>query len=486
MNKVRIFTALLLLLAQVSNVVFAMDAQPAGLGKRTDSEKNGAPAAKKQKVSSQDPQEECIAKGCVRASLKQADYQGHGLHCGYYALWNALCSLNLNENIKVDNRRARNIFSNYLAEWELFIEKMRKENQAGRSGISYISTLLNTLLSSSTSVDNLEPNELDKLVSELVKNNLLVAAQHGDTNSANNVTVFTSKNQIDELVQGHGLSQELLERIKKFRNDGLLQAFIINTGTDNAVLQTGTNHWIAAVLTRLPDGNNQLAFHDSGFVPTAKKDFDQYFNAKKPIQKALEKLFIEVDIDVLSARALLAPKLHAVVFHATPFDRIENIPGDPLGWDLGVYSDEYICFIEDYIGFCYKELGNKDLPSSKVNARRKKFENNNVGYVEDFRQTILPNFRIFAERRKKIDKKNVAIEWDSIKSKIGNSVDNFDRHLPMLQECARQLALNKLALTYQECVTTGSVEVDLFTIIALELGIDEEIINQGIAQANQQ
>jgi|GEM_PF-6658449 len=246
-------------------------------------------------ITMQSVQHSCIAKGFVRASLKKSDEPKHKLYDGYYALWNALCSLNLNDELRVDNRRACDIFNKYLTEWEDAVKKMRAQESARSLETGGNSNNLTTFLRSDSS-DDVQPHELEALISELIKDDVLVSTQ-SRRDAANNVTVFPSKKIIDELVQEHRPSQELLERISKFRHDGQPQAFIVNIGPDNAVWQSD---WIAVILRCLPDMTYEVVFHDSGFVPTEKKSFEKYFNIKKSIQKAVERLFFEEDTALLS------------------------------------------------------------------------------------------------------------------------------------------------------------------------------------------
>ncbi|GEM_PF-3071427 len=491
MNKVRILGALVLLLAQVSNVVFAMDAQPATTGKRTAlQDKIEAPAQKKQKVSSQDSQGECIVKSCVRASLKQADVPGHEGCSGYYALWNVLCGLNLNDDFKKDNRRNRELFNTYLGKWATCIEELRSKYNKIESEKSFLANIKakieNTLFSLRRNdfVDNVHEFELDRLISMLVDDGVLEAGlapstQYGKKNKcANNTTIFSSPYHLERLVCGDGISSELLERVRKFRNDGLPQVFMINVARfpndevphpRNVATHSNRYHWIAVVLYSLSRNSYELVFHDSGFVPTGN-DFKDYLKEKKEIQSVIEKLFIKEDLDVLTAHGLIAYDLSVARSYFIPGDK----PFNPLqGWPLQSCPTGYIDYLEDYIKTIYaKEIVELD---TDFNALREQYKENH-SHASFLIQKLMPQLRTKREAREKLDGTSDCEETSELQ--IISEMNVYERHKEIFNFCASELARNKIAATYQKFVVDSSIiRVEIFVKVALACGIPQEFID---------
>lgn len=447
MNKVRKFFVLVLLIVAQANALFCMDVH----------------VAKRQKIEAPGTQSAC------KLSLKQADQLDHGLHCGYYALWNALCGVTPAFQDQTLDQAA---FCELLEVWELAVGERRLPQEAAFVNIFRDSFQANE-------VNNLQVEELDLLVNNLVKNTLLPASDApraaDDLQAANNVTVFASQNQIAQYATGHGLNPALLARIRKFRADGEPQAFIINTGNARDQKQVGTFHWIAAVLTRHPAPTEQFAykltFYDSGFVPKSSEDkagFTQYSKKLPPMRDSIHALFIEEDLDLLTARSLLAPQLHAVKVYSDQLQDIKNAPGDLLRWSFDDYSHEYINFLEDYVRCCIRAVAQDRFNelNEKMALRRAKRTNNE--YASFLRNKTIPVMQ--AELMNSFGDTN----WTNFKE--------LDVHIPTLQACARQLAINKLAGTYLQFVITGQITQDAFRQVAHEVGIPQEIIQAGVSQ----
>ena len=476
MNKIRNFFVVLMLVAQGS-ALFSMDSKQAvqkgtSLGKRKrqdHTDNTEAPREKKRKNEISSTRSFCFD------SLKQDKQSGHALHCGYYALWNALCSVSTGPlNGKHLNQES---FKDHLGLWEAKV-RHKRTGQVG-SVASFISHM-RALVSRDTNVNNLETDELDCLVDSLVENRLLAEspAERAAENlaAADNVTVFASKNQISQLIEGHGLSSALLERIRKFRHDGLPQAFLINTGADDGQKNSGCFHWIAAVLTRLPvkvdNYDYSLNFYDSGFVPVGGQAYNEYGKSFNPIINSLRQLFIEQDLNQLRARSLLSSKLHAVKIYSDQAKNIKNSDGNPLFWELDVYSQEYINFLESYLQSCIKILvpDEADTLNKKPALQRSKpkYKEDNACYAAYLR-------RKNTKMQQVLRKVKISTDWSKIKS--------LHKYIPMLQGVAGELAVNKLAQMYHEFVLTAQVEKAAFIQAALDFGIPQNIIDVGINQA---
>lgn len=482
MTKIRNSFVVVLMLVAQSSALFSMEAhQLSGeaskskllLKRKRDDDTNiiKAPDAKKIKAA------RLPIKLSCEASLKQADQLGHTLHCGYYALWNALCSVNAGRK-HVD----RKSFKKDLELWEAQVHSKRTEHVG--TVASFISSTLAFISTSrrDAEVNNLETNELDLLVNSLVVAGLLpelAAEREADSlAAADNVTVFASKNQIGELVAGHGLSSALLARIRKFHQDGLPQAFIINTGADNGQRQSGGFHWIAAVLTRLPvqinNCNYSLKFYDSGSVPKSSQSqeaYDQYCEKLKPMVHSIHELFIEKDLEQLTVRSLLASDLHAVKVYSDQATDIKKSAGDPLFWELDVYSNGYIKFLKSYVRCCIRAVAPErfDELNQKMALQynKPKYMQDNARYAKYLRRKSIP------EMQEVLKIKEINTDWSKF--------DALDKYVDMLQNCASQLAANKLVATYQKFVTNADADPritqDLFSSVACEFGIPEIMIN---------
>ncbi|MBS1987528.1 hypothetical protein JST56_00875 [Candidatus Dependentiae bacterium] len=388
----------------------------------------------------------------VRASLKQADQRGHGLHCAYYALWNALCSLTLGK----DNRRNADLFKEYLKGWEVIVRQSRLAQ----------------------SIDNLQVEELDLLVHNLVRTDLLPAShaeQVADgVQAANNVTVFASKNQISQLAQGHGLSLALLARIEKFQADKQPQAFIINTGDARDEKQVGTFHWVTAVLTAYESDSDEaqlgkeycLTFHDSGYVPDSKKNYKHYKHyceTKKPIAEDIINLFLKEDLGLLKARTLLTQPLGAVAIQCKVLEQCAT------DW-------EYVGRLEEAVIALNKILGNE------VRDTLIQLGETRIRFGMDFRGKngwIHPDYPEYLRGEALEDLQGIFMSFRSEAAFDGTLSQPGYAVKP---EIVKELAINKLVEAYQQFVVTGQVTKDAFISVAREAGISQEIIDVGIAQ----
>lgn len=472
MNKVCNFFVVMVMLFAQSNALFSMESehgQDGQAGKKASRKRSRSDVDVRDDVKQPKIEVNGTQMGC-NSSLKQASYEGHGLHCGYYALWNALCGVN--PDFQGENTH-REDFNKHLETWENIVFQRRAPQEA-----CFVNIFRGPILPSE--VNNLQVEELDLLVNRLVQDTLLPvshAEQVTDgVQAASNVTVFASKNQIAQLATGHGLTPALLDRIRKFRADTQPQAFIINTGNARDERQVGTFHWIAAVLTPHSAPTEEFAyelkFYDSGYVPRSrenKKDFDQYCKSLIPMGNSIHALFVEENLDLLTARSLLTPQLHAVKVYSDQYAEISNASNDILLWSCDVYSDEYIYFLEDYVRCCIRAAAPdrfNELNAKMALRRAKRIDNND--YAKFLRRKTIPVMQ--AQLKSLFLDPN----WTQF--------EELNVHIGTLQACARQLAINKLAKTYGDFVVTGQVTQDAFIQVAHEAGISHEIIDAGIAQ----
>lgn len=187
------------------------------------------PATKKQKTEGGSGQAEEKAaapnvpttKISTETCLKQADVEGHGLHCGFYALFNA-CMFIQNQDSLINNRE---LFTTTLESWEGQI--------AAKSQPHAINA-------------NLEPNEIRDLI----------AANHHA-----HIAVFDSRSFAQSAVRGLSLTDDIVNQIEEFRQSGRDRfAVVMNIGNDYGQKQAGTGHWLALCFTH----NTVKVFNSGG------------------------------------------------------------------------------------------------------------------------------------------------------------------------------------------------------------------------------
>lgn len=369
-------------------------------------------------------------------SLKQSSIAIHGLHCGYYALWNVL--RNLDSTLQCDSQqKERFLFQQYLTFWEMFIAERRTQR-----GVMH-------------GVNNLEPDEIDALI------------EHFFSELHAQVTVICSKNQLNGFILGHGLSPEMLEQINRFRM-GQVQAFIINTGIDEGVANLGTAHYIAVIM--IPDAAGasfRFETYDSGAVCTDNKIFMSCVYT--PILQPLERLFVTENFELLQARAQLAPHFQAVQSYCA-------------GMQKGSASWEYVGRLED----CVRTL--------KINLVQ--LQSPHQVNLEQLVQQEITEWRTDFFGMSPLGKQGV-IHEDYINHLLSvieslemayQTINCNDLYITIINEPGyafqyerlQELAMNRIILAYQQ--KGMMISDDLFRRIAQEAGIPQEIVELGIAQ----
>lgn len=281
-------------------------------------------ASKDQVISTQELQAICpffrdmyVEKKPMSVTSQKSLQQGRktGLHCGYYALWNAWCGVDTTQQ---QNRCVVKEFNKHLTPWETQIHQIRA-NQGG--------------------VDNLESNELEILIRTFLPR----FGQH--------IIVIPSMNYFKEFRNGASENDQLLESIRTFRNtDNSSLAFVVNTGGDYGQRQRGTNHFLSIVLHK--NGDQYSADHFDSL-----KNLRRSASVKTLITESVLPLVTHDDLGLLKAKQLLSnaqPKIKkywdAHFFAATfSFDVADTEENEMYETDE---ARAYCSMIEEY----YKEL----------------------------------------------------------------------------------------------------------------------------------
>lgn len=367
--------------------------------------------------------EKCLKQGEAREFGKN-----HSLHCGYYALWNALCCI---DPTLTNQRMERKAFHENLDQWEAWIRAARLKK----------------------TIDNLEPNELDYLIKKI------------NPSLRNQITIVCSKNQLQGFSQGHALSESLLRRIARFRNENQPQAFIINTSCAFDAAQKGTGHFITIIVSEKDDSMCYEIYNSSKHLSNQEYQ-DSFF---KPLNRLVE----QENLDVLKARARICLLVEQVRKY------LEASQQDIQSWVYVRTLEEYVQALSTKV-FEYKGvLKDETTEAITVQIRntirrlRQKHGMNNDFYEcqgvihNDYAHNVLQVINNLWQQIDDLETRGVIkdILW-------GQDYAYEPEHL-------RGLVVKNIAQRYQEIQTNApSITPETFGKIAQEFGIAQDIIEE--------
>lgn len=410
--------------------------------KKRSAEKNDEPAAKRPKGSS--------IKIEVMQCLKQGMVNGHSLHCGYYALWHALCALDPSLKSKICNQKS---FYNFLGKYESCIgwARLNKQQKSIFEKGKYALGLI------SIEVNNLEPNELDLLTENYCKH------------FTDQITVVPSVNYLERCSKGLIQNQKLFARIAKFKERFQTQLFIINTGQDKGVKAKGTNHWIAVALNGSQD-MIKFSIYDSGFVSEKgtleREEKDKNY---KNILHYIHQLFGVQDIALVQARSILNDVRSAVNKY------LEAAEQNPESW-------AYVSMLEDYCFELYdivlREVCDEQVRKVMLDKNDAKRDSRmsfdmmqegctgviNPDYVNCLKTVTIPGY---------LDEFKSAAERETFKTLL------FESGYAYEPEKLYELAVLKIQQAYVQA-QDQNISCEIFINAAQELGFPLVIINQAL------
>lgn len=453
MNLVSCIFSIALFFSLSSHVLLAMEpVQESGqpktvLKKRSAEVRSDQPAAKKSKASPIKIEIE------VMQCLKQGMVNGHGLHCGYYALWHALCALDPSLKDKICNQKS---FYNFLGKYESCIgwARLNKQQKSIFEKGKYALGLI------SIEVDNLELNELDLLTENYCKH------------FADQITVVPSVNYLERCSKGLIQNQKLFTRIANFKERFQTQLFIINTGQDKGVRAKGTNHWIAVALNGSQD-MIKFSIYDSGFV-SEKGTPDRELQDKhyKNILNHLHQLFIVQDIALVQARSILNDVRSAVNKY------LEAAEKNPESW-------VYVSMLEDYCFELYVIALESCDPNNPFDQQKK------ISLKKDLKRDARESFGMNAEESSGVISPDYVNHLQTVT--IPQSLGEFKKHATKLTALEKlfesgyayepgklyDLAVRKIEQAYVQA-QDQNISCEIFINAAEVLGFPLVIINQAL------
>lgn len=416
--------------------------QPKTVLKKRSAKNNNEPAAKRPKASS--------SKIEVMQSLKQGMIKGHGLHCGYYALWHALCALDPALKNKRCNQKS---FFELLKKWENTV-RCTRFNQQPKNIIEKSKFALGLM---PVKVNNLEPNELDLLIEKFGEN------------FVDQITVIPSVNYLEELSHGGISNEKLFARIAQFKECSATQVLIINTGTDKGKRITGTNHWMAIALS-VDQEIIKLSIYDSGYVPD--KGTPERELKYRSILDNIYKLFVVQDIALVQARTILNDTLASISKY------LEAATQDPKLW-------AYVSMLEDYCFELYVVVLEICDPNNPLDQQKK------ISIKKDLKRDARESFGMNAEESSGVIHQDYVehILTVTIPGHLKELKSDVDREAvkTLLFESGYAyepgnlyaLAVLKIQQAYEQA-QGRNISCETFIQAAQELGLPQVIVNQAL------